>query len=256
MWPHGMKPLEEQNYIIKFTNVCVELNGITILDNINLQIPCSSWTAIIGPNGAGKTTLLLSMLKQVPYRGEIIISKPDMLQNTKIGYVPQKLSIDRALPITVMEFLTMSRQWMPLWIGKFNPYKERAQFLLRLVGVEHLAERRISELSGGELQRVLLVSALQEEPDLLILDEPTAGIDIKGERIFCELLENLKKQFNFSILMVSHDIGMIMHHASYVILLNKVVIADGAPGEVITQNNLLALFGLHMGIADAQLIRR
>jgi zinc transport system ATP-binding protein len=244
------------NYLVQFSNVSVKLNGITILEKINLNMPHASWIAIIGPNGAGKTTLLLALLKQVAYSGKISFALQDGSERSlRIGYVPQKYSVDRTLPITVIEFLMMSYQKMPLWFGSLKRSGAKATSLLKLVGIEQIATRRVAELSGGELQRLLLALALQYEPELLILDEPTAGIDIQGERIFCELLENLRGKLNFTILMVSHDLGMIMHHSSYAVLLNKTVIAEGAPEEVITQKNLLSLFGLHMGIADTKLIK-
>ncbi len=250
-----MENTENFKDLIQFKNVNVMLNGISILENINLKIPKDSWIAIIGPNGAGKTTLLLALLKQIPFIGEIVFASSNPPQNLKIGYVPQRFNMDRAMPITVIEFLIMSSQKMPLWLRMFHKHKLYALSLLDMVGIKHLANRKVGELSGGEMQRLLLALALQYEPQLLILDEPTSGIDIAGERMFCELIQSLRDKFKFTVLMVSHDLGMIMHHASYAILLNKTVIAEGHPNEVITQKNLLSLFGIHLGIADKQSIK-
>ena len=123
---------------------------------------------------------------------------------------------------------------------------------LASVQAEELANRAIVVLSGGELQRVLLALALQQKPDLLVLDEPAAGVDIHGEQIFCELLETLRAERGFTQLMVSHDLATVIHHATHVICLNRTVIAQVMPKEVLTNDNLMALFGLHRGVVDLE----
>jgi zinc transport system ATP-binding protein len=124
--------------------------------------------------------------------------------------------------------------------------------MLREVQADALERRALGVLSGGELQRVLLALALQHDPDLLLLDEPAAGVDVRGEQVFCELLERLRRERGFTQLLVTHDLATVTHHATHAILLNRRVIAEGAPRDVLTAENLSAVFGLHMGLPDAR----
>jgi len=238
------------NYTVHFKNVTVKLSGVEILKQVSAFVPKQGSTAVVGPNGAGKTTLLLALLGQIPFDGSID-TNPES-KSLKIGYVPQRLHFDRGLPMTVLEFLLMDFQRFPLWMGTRKIYKERAMASLESVHAENLYQRPIGVLSGGELQRVLLALALQQKPDLLVLDEPAAGVDIHGEHIFCELLEKLRAKHCFTQLMVSHDLATVTHHATHVICLNRTVIAQGPPQEVLTNDNLSALFGLHRGLINIE----
>jgi len=238
--------------LVEFQNLTVNLGGNTILDHVSASVPLGSCTAVVGPNGAGKTTLLLSLLGEIPYKGEMITSGERGTPSLRIGYVPQRLEIDRGLPITVLEFMVAGWQRIPLWFGVRQRHSERAIELLKAVEADNLAQRRLGALSGGEMQRVLLALALGQTPDLLVLDEPAAGVDFKGEHIFCELLEDLRRKHGFTQLMVSHDLSTVTHHATHVICLNKKVIAQGPPRETLTHENLGAIFGLHMGLVDSR----
>jgi len=233
---------------VSFTNVTVKLGGVSILENVTARVPRGSCTAVIGPNGAGKTTLLSAMLGEVPFEGSIRTAW-DRDGGAKIGYVPQYLSFDRDMPVTVDEFLVMGVQKMPLWFGIRRELKAQNRALLSAVEAVHLGERRLGALSGGELQRVLLALALQQAPDVLILDEPAAGMDIQGGKLICELLDGLRKAQGFTQLMVSHDLAMVSHHATHVICLNRKVIAEGPPRETLTDANQSAVFGAHRGAA-------
>ncbi len=235
--------MEANNNAVVFDHVSVVRNGVAILDEVNAEIPRGSCTVIIGPNGAGKTTLLLTLLGEISCNGRIIRS-----EGKTTGYVPQKINVDRGMPFTVEEFLALGAQTRPIWLGIAKKAREQAQELLALVQAGHILHRRVGTLSGGEMQRVLLALALQKDPDLLILDEPSAGVDIKGGRLFCELLEDLHREREFTQVMVTHDLGMVAHHASHVICLNKTVVAQGAPRDVLTSSVLQKLFGMHMGL--------
>ena len=242
--------LEQNNdAAIVFDHVSVTRSGLSILDQVNATVPRGSCTVLIGPNGAGKTTLLLALLGEVGYRGSIILGGG---RGLRIGYVPQKLALDRGMPFTVAEFLSMGVQKRPLWLGISRGARKQALDLLDMVHAAHLIRRRVGTLSGGEMQRVLLALALQQNPELLVLDEPSAGVDFEGGRLFCELLDDLRKSQGFTQIMVSHDLGMVAHHATCVICLKRRVIAQGPPDKVLNGDVLQALFGMHMGLICAQ----
>lgn len=236
-----------------FRGVSVVLGGVSILDRVSASAPKGSCTAIVGPNGAGKTTMLLALLGHVPYEGRIEIACER--RQPRLGYVPQRLDFDRGMPLTVTEFLVLGSQRSPLILGVRRQHRRRAMELLDGVGAESLAERRLGALSGGELQRVLLALALGENPDLLVLDEPAAGVDFKGEHVFCELLERLRAQRGFTQLMVSHDLATVTHHATHVICLNRRVAAEGPPAAVLNDENLAAVFGPHRGYVGSDAIK-
>jgi len=237
---------------VSFENVSIERGGVSILESVSAGVPKGGCTAIIGPNGAGKTTLLLALLGEIPYRGTIHTGPNGGSGPMKIGYVPQHLTFDRGMPITVTEFLLMGAQKRPFWLGIRTDLRHHAKQLLSSVRIDHLADRRLGALSGGEMQRVLLALALGQEPDLLILDEPAAGVDFQGEYIFCELLDTLRREKGFTQLMVSHDLATVTHHATHVICLNRKVAAEGPPRETLTNANLTAIFGMHMGLVDSR----
>lgn len=237
---------------VEFENLTVNLGGNTILERVSARVPQGSWTAIVGPNGAGKTTLVLALLGEVPYAGKIRIQPKEGQQKLRLGYVPQRIQFDRGMPITVLEFLVMGWQRTPLWFGVRRACRDRARELLASVKMEGVEKKKIGALSGGEMQRLLLALALGQKPDLLILDEPDSGVDLQGEFVFCELLENLRREFGFTQLMVTHDLATVTHHADHVICLSRRVVAEGSPREVLTAETLTAIFGLHMGLVSSR----
>ena len=244
-------PTATASAAVRFENVTVKSGGITILDGVTATVPQGSSTAIIGPNGAGKTTLLLALLGEIPYQGQILINSKTG-KEPHFGYVPQRLSFDRGMPLTVTEFLTMGFQKKPLWFGIRRELRQQAHESLAHVKAEHLAARKLGALSGGELQRVLLALALSQNPDLLILDEPSAGVDFQGEHIFCELLDQFRHDRGITLLMVSHDLATVTHHATHVICLNRKVAAEGPPRQTLTSSNLTSIFGIHMGLVSSR----
>ena len=237
---------------VRFADLTVTLGGVSILDGVGAEVPAGGCTAIVGPNGAGKTTLLLAFLGEIEYQGRIHVAPGRGGRPARLGYVPQRLQFDRYMPLTVTEFLAMGPQRSPLWLGLRKVQRQRAAALLESVRAGHLATRRLGALSGGELQRVLLALALQQDPDLLLLDEPAAGVDIRGGQVLCELLESLRAERRFTQIMVSHDLAVVTAHATHVICLNRRVLAEGAPRTVLTPETLLATFGLHRGVPDAR----
>jgi zinc transport system ATP-binding protein len=230
--------------------VSVSLGGNTVLQDINADISCGEITSIIGPNGAGKTTLISAILGLVPYRGEITFCRRSEhgAGNPRVHVVPQQLDFDRGTPLTVSEFLCLSIQKRPLWLGSACGARRRAVSYLERVEAAHLASRALGVLSGGEFQRVMLALALMPTPDILILDEPISGVDVAGEELFCEILDRLKQESGFTLILVSHDLHIVTRHADRVICLNKTVQCEGRAVEVLTPENLRAVFGIHTGL--------
>lgn len=228
---------------IHIAHVDVRRGDLHILQDISATIPQGSSTVLIGPNGAGKSTLLHCIIHEIVYTGEIRMrnghgNKP------RLAYVPQNLRMDSALPLTVAEFLSLGHQRRPLWLGIKASASRRARAALAPVHAEHLIRRRMSDLSGGELRRVLLAAALAREPEILLLDEPAAGVDFQGERLFWEVLDSARRQQGFTQLMVTHNLPLAAHYASHVIGLNKKVITQGPPQETLTAPTLMQLFGV------------
>jgi zinc transport system ATP-binding protein len=269
--------MNDQPAAIVFDNVSVTMDGVRILESVNATVPKASTTAIIGPNGAGKTTLLLALLGQIPHGGTIRLldggrkrgqdpfvrstlrayrqKGPDPFSPPRIGYVPQHLDFDRGTPVTVMESMVMGLQRMPLWFGTARSFRQKARAVLAEVRVDHLADRQLGVLSGGELQRVLLALAIVQDPDILILDEPASGVDVAGEDLLCELLENLHRRHGFTQVMVNHDMSNVLAHASHVICLNRRVIASGPVATTLTDETLARTFGIHLGLVDVSTCR-
>ncbi len=226
-------------WAIELSDVSVRLGRVDILDKVRAEAPLGGQTVIIGPNGGGKTTLVRAILREIPHQGEIRFEPAA----PRLGYVPQRLDFDRRLPLTVSEFLALGLTERPLWLGFPKGLSEKIESLLSEVGAERLIKRRLGDLSGGELQRTLLASALSLSPELLILDEPATGVDVYGEELLCEILENFKKRL--TILMVSHDLPTARAHADWVICLNRRVIAQGPAEEIFSSRAIAATFGLH-----------
>ena len=204
-------------------------DGRTILSDIDIDITPREIVTVIGPNGAGKTTLVRVLLGLEPLdRGEIR-RKPGLV----VGYAPQRFDIDHAIPLTVARFVELGRRAKP----------EEITRVLRDVGAGSLAERQLSELSGGELQRVVLARALIRSPDLLVLDEPVRGVDYAGEAELYTLIGRLRMERGFGVLLVSHDLHVVMAQSDRVICLNRHVCCSGVPQSVAQHPEYARLFG-------------
>lgn len=217
--------VNEPEYLIQVNNVCKNYGEKTILQNINLNISKGQIITIIGPNGSGKSTLakiISGILK--PDIGAIINKN-----KLKIGYMPQKIHIDNVMPITVKEFLALNNQ------DGFN-------YALKYIKIKHLFNEMLFNLSGGELQRVLLAKSLMAKPELIILDEPTQGLDITGQIEFYNIIQELKNNENMAILLVSHDLHIVMKNTDYVICLNKHICCEGKTNQVILDKSYQELF--------------
>lgn len=225
---------------VRFEHVRVEAAGRAILEDVDASAPAGGATVLMGPNGAGKTTLLHCLLGETAYGGRIALEGG----GRRIAHVPQQLVVERGLPLSVREFLALGAQRRPLWLGVSPSARRTGRRLLEAVDAAELERRRLGELSGGELRRVLLAEALGHDPDLLVLDEAEAGVDVHGERLFWEVLDAARRERGFTLIMVSHNLPLAAHYATHVICLDKRVLAEGAPRETLTAPLLLALFGV------------
>jgi zinc transport system ATP-binding protein len=230
----------------------VRFGEFVALDDINLHIHCGELTALVGPNGAGKTTLLRAILGEQAHSGKIVFrAKGGEPTRPKVGYVPQHLALDADAPITVQDFFAASVGSQPVWLGVSGKMRTVAKEALDKVAAGHLLRRRLSELSGGELQRVLLAAAISPMPELLLLDEPAAGVDTTGLTLFYELVCDLRRQYDLSIIIVTHDLAGVAPHVDRMVLLNKKIILDGKPAEVLADERLRTMLGVPLAVVTA-----
>lgn len=215
--------------LVSIKNVSISLNQQNILSNISFTIDTGKIITILGPNGAGKSTLVKLVLGLLKPSNGLIVRK----KNLTIGYVPQNLQIDKTLPITVKRFMQLNRT-----INSHNIEK-----MLHRVNAFGLINKTMQQLSGGEMQRVLLAQALVKKPELLILDEPTQGVDVNGQITLYNLIANAKNEFNCAVLMISHDLHLVMAKTDEVICLNKHICCSGTPALVSNDPEFIALFG-------------
>jgi len=224
----------------------VTLDGHAVLEDVSLHLHCGEMTAIIGPNGAGKTTLFRAILQQIPYRGEIHFTDADgkRMGKPRIGYVPQHLSADPLAPATVLDFLSAALHRSPAFLPPTKKKRARAAQAMAVTGSAELLDHRLGALSGGEAQRVMLALALASEPDLLLLDEPVSGIDAEGLTAFYGVLDALRQSLDISILIISHDFSLVRRYAGRAVLLNRRVLAQGTPEQVLQCPAFSAVFPL------------
>lgn len=230
----------------KIENFGVIKGPMHILENVNIHIHCGELTAIIGPNGAGKTTLLKALLGEVPHTGELkyLNSRGDRSSKPLIGYVPQQLSFDPGTPTSVLDMFIAGGSKMPVWLFKPVSVKKRALKGLAKVKAEHLIDRRLGALSGGELQKVMLALALDPVPNLLLLDEPVSGIDQGGLELFYNTVSELRRNYDLSIILVSHDLELVSKYADRVVMLDRTVISSGTPQQVFKDERTRKAFGV------------
>lgn len=230
----------------KVENFSVSFGNTKVLEDVNLHIHCGELTAIIGPNGGGKSTLLKAMLGDVKHSGQLkyLDEQGANSANPIIGYVPQHLSFDIGTPTSVLDLFMVCNSTVPAWLLSTKKIKNKVKEKLSIVKAEHLINRRIGALSGGELQRVLLALALDPIPDLLLLDEPVSGVDQNGLEVFYNTVSELRKKYDLSIILISHDLDIVEKYADRVILLNGRVLCNGSPEEVFNAEITSKIFGM------------
>ena len=230
--------------MIRIENLSVSYKETLALKDISLVLQGPTITGIIGPNGAGKSTLLKSMLGIIPHEGHAFIDDKEMKKSLKkVAYVEQKIHIDYNFPIKVKECVSLGLYpSIPLFHTLKAKHWEKVAEALEIVGLSDYADRQISQLSGGQFQRVLIARCLVQDADYILLDEPFVGIDSVSEEIIMNTLRDLKKAGK-TVLIVHHDLGKVVHYFDQVLLLNKELIAFGPTKETFTQANLKQAYG-------------
>jgi len=227
----------------KIYNLSVCKNGTDILYDVHLHIHCGELTAIIGPNGAGKSTLLKALIGEEKYKGSLdFIDENASRHNPIIGYVPQKLANAMGMPISVVEFIALGLSDYPVCFGMSHKIRNAAMEVLALTSVEHLAKRRLSDLSGGEIQRVMLSFALASNPNILLLDEPISGVDQNGIKEFWDSINKIRLEKDIAVIIVSHDFGQVRKYADRVVLLNKTILKTAPPEEMFASREFKDVF--------------
>lgn len=228
---------------LRIQDLSVKIGNETILNQVNLHAHCGEMIALIGPNGAGKSTLIKAILGQQDYCGVISFSVPGQrTRKMKIGYVPQSPSFDPGDPVSVADLFTCCMSKRPAFLGLSKRMREKVLSCLARVHGEDLADKRIGTLSGGELQRVLLALALEPLPNILILDEPLSGVDVEGMEMLMDMLDEIRHTYDLSIIMTTHDFGMLNTYADQVVLIDHGVVCQGTPGEVLNSEDFRRVF--------------
>ncbi|PWD67112.1 zinc ABC transporter ATP-binding protein ZnuC [Pectobacterium parmentieri] len=226
--------------LVSLNNISVTFGSRKVLSDISLTLQEGRILTLLGPNGAGKSTLVRVVLGLLSPTAGSLVRDPAL----RIGYVPQKLYLDTTLPLTVSRFMQL------------RPGVKKQDILpaLKRVQAAHLLEQPMQKLSGGETQRVLLARALLNQPQLLVLDEPTQGVDVNGQLALYDLINQLRQEFHCGVLMVSHDLHLVMAKTDEVLCLNQHVCCSGTPEVVSLHPEFLAMFG-HRGTEQLAIYR-
>lgn len=228
----------------KITDINLKYGSNVILSNISFHVHCGELLTIIGPNGAGKTSLLKCILNEINSSwGHISFKSKHTLKNKlNIGYVPQRLSIN-STSCSVFDFIATYTSRLPIFLFKSSKLYSKIYSHLKEINSEHLIDKKMSDLSGGELQRVLLCVATMPYPELLILDEFSSGIDLQGKQSFFNLLMDIKNRQDIAIIMVCHDFNYVKKYSDRVILLNKTILKEGSFSEVKESEEFKSIYG-------------
>ena len=217
---------DNDNYLLKVSNLSVKLQNQTILDNVSFKLKRGTALAVLGPNGAGKTMLFKALLNLVPYTGKI-----EWTEKAKIGYVPQNIAVDD-IPISVKEFLSF----------KNHTDVESSLSHVRLSN-KNVADKTLGVLSGGELRRVLIAWALADNPNVLLFDEPTTGVDVGSEEPIFVMLNELKKKKGITVLLITHDVHIVREYSDYLLALNRCLTFFGDSKEIMNPSIQKIIYG-------------
>lgn len=231
-----LKNVPTEEAVVDVQKMRVSLDGHDILRDVSFSLKRNSISMLIGPNGSGKTTLIRTLMGLIPIAdGSVrLFGKKPHEVRAAIGYVPQRFHVDVPFPITVEEFLGLTS------IGKNGRSIDRA---LSEVGVPQLRHHLLASLSGGQLQRVLIARALLGKPQLLVLDEPSSNIDVVGSKSIYEHLDYIRRRYDVTIIIVSHEMDVVTHYADYVLCVNRRLLCAGTPREVLANDKVSELYG-------------
>jgi zinc transport system ATP-binding protein len=233
--PAARAPMNEDT-ILAVEDLSVTLDAIQVLRNVSFTVRQGEALAVIGPNGAGKTVLFRALLGLLPHQG-LVRWRP----NIRIGYVPQRFAVERSAPITALEFCLLKSP---------NFWRPPAAFLRQLhdeiarMGLDQsILQKNLGELSGGQTQRLLIAWAMLQQPGVLLLDEPTAGVDAGFEDTIYSLIRRVQTERGTTILLISHDLSVVYRYAQKVLCINKSIVCQGLPVEALNPAALAALYG-------------
>ncbi len=241
MHPHGSGC--GHSCCLRIQDLEVNKGNQKILSSVNLHVHCGELIALIGPNGAGKSTLIKAILGQEDYTGLISFSVPGQRnRKPKIGYVPQSPTFDPGDPMSVADLFACCMSKRPAFLGVSKAMRTKITDCLARVRGERLIDKTVGTLSGGELQRVLLALALEPLPNILILDEPLSGVDVEGISALMDMLDEIRKEYDLSILMTTHDFTTLSKYADQVVLIDKEILCRGAAADVLSSPEFERVF--------------
>lgn len=214
--------------LLSLRDVSISFSGRQVLSHIDLTLEEGEICTVIGPNGAGKSTLVKIVTELLEPESGIVKRRPDL----RVGYVPQRLRIDTSMPLRVERFLRLA-----------DSSSSNRHAVLERMGICHLHNSQLNELSGGELQRVLIARAMLRRPQLMVLDEPLQGVDVNGQAELYRLIATLREELHCAIMMVSHDLHLVMAQTDSVVCLNQHICCHGKPDSVSRHPEYLRLFG-------------
>lgn len=243
-----MQQISPPKTILSLSSVCFSYGNVEAIKNVTFKIERGDYVGIIGPNGGGKSTLIKLMLGLLkPQKGFVELFGTSVKQFKdwgRIGYVPQKTYFDLNFPVTVYEVVAMGR-YGKMGLLRFPKKEDRQKVLkaLKYVGMESFKERQISELSGGQQQRVFIARALAPEPEIIFLDEPTVGVDIKTQKEFYKLLRKLNKQLGLTLILSSHELDVVAHETNKLGYINRTLEYFGNPEQFLKGDYFHELIG-------------
>lgn len=226
--------------LLKIENLGISFNGAEspVVQDVSFELKRGEAIGVIGPNGSGKTSVLHAILNIIPYKGEIKFYE-SIDKNDEIGYLPQKLEINRSIALSVKDFLKLNLNGR----SKLADSNEKIKKMLEFLHSENLLDRQLIYLSRGEIQRILFIASLLNEPKILLLDEPTTGADPTAEETIYSHIAELKEKGEVGIIFVSHDLNIVSKLANKVLCLNKKMLCFGEPREAFSESNLIKLYG-------------